>query len=234
MLSESGSCFFFDPSYPLRWGGLPRKFQPGDSVRWFDTNNAGSIWHVVNGWEREREGGGSEIVLYAPIYPSYPSDLPIHTPNEPPARLHRFVLDLETGKVTEKQLLDHGYERPSLNLHYAGKASRYAYLLDEERAGYMGKGVLKYDLIHEQEVAYFDYGDSYGGEALFVPRANSTSEDDGYLLDLLMKESEAELIILDAQSMLELARLHLPRRVPFGVHACWLDQQRVEELIVTT
>ncbi len=233
MLTESGSPFAFDPGYPLRWGVLPRRFRTGDKVRWFDTNDAGSIWHVVNGWERNRPGGGKEIVLYSPIFPSYPSDLPIHTPNEPPARLHKTVLDIETGKVREnRRLLDHGYERPSLNLKHFGTEGRYGYLLDEERGGYMGKGVLKYDLINEKEVAYFDYGDYFGGEALFVPAANATSEDHGYLLDLLMTGSEAALLILDARSMEELARLHLPQRVPFGVHACWLDQQKLEGLQV--
>jgi len=233
MAGETGSCFFFDPSYQFRWGVLPRSFRNGDTVRWFDAGMAGSIWHVVNGWERRGPGGGSEIVLYAPIFSSYPSDLPIHTPEEPPAKLHKFVLDLESGKVIEKrQLLDHGYERPSLNLGYVGAESRYAYLLDEERAGYMGKGALKYDLINEREVAYFDYGDFFGGEPLFVPKADASSEDDGYLLDLLMTGSEAELLILHAQSMEQIARLHLPQRVPFGVHACWLDQQKVEQLTV--
>jgi carotenoid cleavage dioxygenase len=102
-----------------------------------------------------------------------------------------------------------------------------------EAAGYMGKGALNYDLIDEREVAYFDYGDFFGGEALFVPKAGASSEDDGYLLDLLMTASEAALLILDAKSMEEIARLHLPQRVPFGLHACWLDQQKVEQLTVT-
>jgi carotenoid cleavage dioxygenase len=59
----------------------------------------------------------------------------------------------------------------------------------------------------------------YGGEALFVPKANPVSEDDGYLLDLLMADDRADLIVIDAVTMTEIARLHLPQRVPFGVHA---------------
>jgi carotenoid cleavage dioxygenase len=88
----------------------------------------------------------------------------------------------------------------------------------------MGKGVLKYDLIDEREVAYLGYGDMYGGEALFVPKADPRGEDDGYLLDLLMADDRADLIVIDAVEMVEVARLHLPQRVPFGVHATWLDR----------
>ena len=94
----------------------------------------------------------------------------------------------------------------------------------------MGRGVLKYDMVEEREVAYFDYGDFYGGEALFVPRRSASSEDDGYLLELLMTADRAELLIIDAATMQEMARLHLPQRVPFGVHSCWLNQAQLASL----
>ncbi len=221
-----GSFWQFEPSHRLRWGVMPRDPARGGGVQWFETANPGMIWHVVNAWEET--AGGDRIVLYAPVFSEYPPDVPIHTPKEPPARLTRWVLDLRSGKVEEeRRLLQHGYERPSLNLSRVGKQSRYAYLIDEESVGYMGKGVLKYDLIDEREVAFFDYGAKFGGEALFVPRAGSVAEDDGYLLDLLMSEGEGELLVLDAATMKELARVHLPARVPFGVHACWLDNAKL-------
>jgi carotenoid cleavage dioxygenase len=200
-------------------------------VRWFDTDTAGSIWHVVNAWEERDPSGATRLVLYAPMFSSYPSDLPIHTPEEPPAHLTRWVLDLDTGGVAPAcRLLDHGYERPSLNLDRVGRPSRYGYLIDESADGYMGKGVLKYDLANHTEAGYFSYGDLYGGEALFVPKAGATGEDDGYLLDLLMGDTEAALVVIDAATMQEVARLHLPQRVPFGVHACWLDNAKLEKI----
>jgi carotenoid cleavage dioxygenase len=96
----------------------------------------------------------------------------------------------------------------------------------------MGKGVLKYDVLDEREAGYFDYGDLYGGEAIFVPRRGATDEDDGYLLDLLMGDDSAALLVIDARAMREVARLHLPSRVPFGVHACWLDEEKLAKLLV--
>ena len=73
----------------------------------------------------------------------------------------------------------------------------------------------------------------YGGEAPFVPRAEPRSEDDGYLLDLLMADDRADLIVIDARTMTETARLHLPQRVPFGVHASWLDRDDLAALGVS-
>jgi carotenoid cleavage dioxygenase-like enzyme len=231
-VQSTGLSFWrFDSERPLRWGVLPRDARPGDTVRWFTTAQAGMVWHVVNAWEETGADGRPRIVLYAPVYDDYPANVPIHTPEEPPARLTRWTLDLDAGTVVEeKRLLERGYERPSLNLAFVGRRNRYAWLLDEQVDGYMGKGVLKYDLLEEREAAYFSYGEFHGGEALFVPRRDGTGEDDGYLLDLLMAGDRAELLVLDARTMTEVCRLHLPARVPFGVHACWLDEAKLRQM----
>jgi len=228
VLGPAQSFWRFDATHKLRWGVLPREFGPGDKVRWFETAAPGMVWHVVNGWEEAGPDGHPRIALFAPMFSDYPSNVPIHTPEEPPARLTRWVLDLETGKVVEEErLLEHGYERPSLNLDWVASRNRYAYLIDEGADGYMGKGVLKYDLLEQKALGYFGYGDYYGGEALFVPRSSavrgSAAEDDGYLLELLMTGEEAQFLVLDAGTLQEVARLPLPARVPFGVHACWVD-----------
>ncbi|MFJ9542764.1 carotenoid oxygenase family protein [Streptomyces sp. NPDC101225] len=159
------------------------------------------------------------------------SGVPIHTPQEPPAQVRTWALNLDSGEVVDDRLLiDHGYERPRLNLGHVGRPSRSCYLLDEHGDGYTGNGVLKYDLIDEKELGYVDYGDMYGGEALFVPRPNATDEDDGYLVDLLMDATRAEFVVIQAKTMKELARLHLPRRVPFDVHAAWLAPEEISSL----
>jgi len=236
LFRDEKSPMVFDPNYKMRWGVINRDHKEGDAIRWFETDQAGHLWHVVNGWEETREDGGTDIVVFAPVFRSYPSNIPIHNPQEPHTTFNKWRLNLDTGKVTEDRvLLDHFYERPSFNTAYLGKPSRYAYLLDEEKEGMMGKGVLKYDMVDEREVAYFDYGDFYGGEALFVAKQPSADqetlkEDDGYLLELLMLDDRAELLILDASSMTELARLKIPQRVPFGVHSCWLTTQQLATL----
>jgi carotenoid cleavage dioxygenase len=231
LATDAQSMWKFDPGYMLRWGVLRRDFQPGDKPRWFTTGHAAALWHMVNGWEEKRPGGETDIVLFAPMFDTYPSDMPIHTPEEPHAKLHKWVLNLDSGKVTiDRRLLEGGWERPSSNLAYIGKPSQWGYLIDEAGDGYMGKGVLKYDLINEKEVKFFSYGEYYGGEALFVPRRDSQAEDDGYLLELLIANSltePARLLILDAKTMDEVARLEMPQRVTFGVHACWLDERKL-------
>ena len=232
MFKEHASAFYYDPEYVMRFGVLDRAAGATAEVRWFDTGMHGHIWHTVNGWEEAAAEGGTDLVLVAPVFTSYPSNVPIHSPQEPHAQLYKFRFDLDSGELRDKRcLLDHFYERPSINLDWLGKQSRYAYLLDEEGAGgVMGSGVLKYDLLDEKPVATFDYGQFRGGEALFVARANAEQEDDGYLLELLMHDQEAALVIIDACTMSEVARLALPQRVPYGVHGCWLGGEQLEQL----
>ncbi|KAL5370720.1 hypothetical protein DPSP01_014694 [Paraphaeosphaeria sporulosa] len=231
LMKAAGSIFSFDHGYPMRFGIIPREFKASDKVQWFTTMTPSSIWHVINAWEQTTCDGLKQIVLYSPCFEEYPAESPIHTPAEPPAKVKTWTLDLDSGKVINEQvLLDHHYERPSLNLQYVGRPSRYCYLLDEECDGYMGKGVLKYDMIDRKEAGYISYGEMYGGEALYVPKSNSRSEDDGYLLDILMTGEKSDLIVVDATTMKEVARLHLPQRVPFGVHATWLSSNEAASL----
>lgn len=229
---EHHSAFYFDSDYKMRFGVIKRDHQDGDDIQWFTTDEPGHIWHTINGWEEKREDGGTDIVMFAPVFRGYPSNVPIHSSEEPHAPLYKFRLNLDSGEVTEQRcILEDFYERPSINTAYLGKPSQYAYLLDEGRAqGIMGKGILKYDLINEKEVKYFDYGDYRGGEALFIAKDNAVNEDDGYLIDLLSLEEKSYLVIIDASTMEELAKLHIPQRVPYGVHACWLNDEKIQSL----
>ena len=82
----------------------------------------------------------------------------------------------------------------------------------------------------------------YTQEARFVPRANSTSEDDGWLLAYVFDESsqlsadgepktdaKSELWIIDAKNMTDVvAKIRLPQRVPYGLHGNWISEQEIQ------
>ena len=91
-------------------------------------------------------------------------------------------------------------------------------------------GVVKYDLeqgtkqVHELGRARFC------GEAVFVPRSDSSKEDQGWLLtyvhDAVLRRSE--LLLLDAEDLQAdpVARILLPQRVPYGFHSTWVPCPR--------
>ncbi|MFI6150039.1 carotenoid oxygenase family protein [Streptomyces sp. NPDC051109] len=62
------------------------------------------------------------------------------------------------------------------------------------------------------------------GEAVFVPAAGGTREDDGYLLTVVsdLKQNASRLLVLDASGLDRIAAVHLPRRVTAGIHGSWM------------
>ena len=80
----------------------------------------------------------------------------------------------------------------------------------------------------------------YAQESRFVPRANSASEDDGWILSYVFDESQldrngdcppdakSELWIIDARNMKDvIGKVHLPQRVPYGLHGNWFSEEEV-------
>ena len=52
------------------------------------------------------------------------------------------------------------------------------------------------------------------------------AEDAGWLLAYVCDKATraTDLVVADARGMEEVARVHLPRRVPFGFHGSWLPE----------
>jgi len=87
----------------------------------------------------------------------------------------------------------------------------------------------------------------YAQEPRFIPAATKRGEDDGYLVFYAFDEEQlteagdvpadssagrakSELWIVDANDMRSVvARVHLPQRVPYGLHGAWFSKQQVLE-----
>lgn len=80
----------------------------------------------------------------------------------------------------------------------------------------------------------------YAQESRFVPRHESKSEDDGYILTYVFDESQldhegeclpeakSELWIIDAKDMKTIVgKVQLPMRVPYGLHGSYFSEQQV-------
>ena len=71
-----------------------------------------------------------------------------------------------------------------------------------------------------------DFGDRLVGEAVFVPRAPSSAEDDGYLAVFVFDpvNASSDFVLLDAAHVdaEPVAVVRLPQRVPQGLHGTWI------------
>ena len=63
------------------------------------------------------------------------------------------------------------------------------------------------------------------GECAFAPDPAGSSEDDGWLVNWVyeLDGSASEFVVLDARNVADgpIARIPMPRRVPFGFHGNW-------------
>lgn len=81
----------------------------------------------------------------------------------------------------------------------------------------------------------------YAQESRFVPRVDGVSEDDGWILSYVFDESQlldddeckpdskSELWVINAKNMTDVvARVHLPQRVPYGLHGNWFSEEDIQ------
>ena len=90
-------------------------------------------------------------------------------------------------------------------------------------------GIIKHDRLRD-ETEIWSYGDTHQpDEALFV--AAGDAEDAGWLLTMVYDRAEnrSEVHILDASDIARgpVARVTMPRRVPFGFHGCWVPTPQI-------
>ena len=209
----------WDESYPARLGVMPRNGND-TQVRWFDINPC-YVFHPLNSYE-----DGDKIIIdvarFSHMWKASTMDFP-------PPELWRWTIDTVSGKVHEEQVDDRPAEFPRVADSVIGMKHRYGYLAGMSQAkdpSEASGAILKYD--RETGVrSDIEFGRGRtGGEPVFVPAANSSTEDDGYLMTYIYDASSdsSSFVIMDAASMdsTPVASIDLPR-IPGGFHGSWID-----------
>jgi len=209
-------------AYPARLGVMPRAGTDAD-VRWYDIDPC-YVFHPMNAYEV-----GDKIVLDVARLDHIWRDSAMDFPS--PA-LYRWTIDTVSGKVHEEQVDDMPAEFPRVADSVVGLEHRFGYMMANATEEAFGDpsaangAILKYDR-RTGARTQIDIGRGrMPGEAVFVPAAGGTSEDDGYLMTYVYDAAtnESEFVIHDASTMSAepVATVHLPR-IPFGFHGNWVD-----------
>jgi carotenoid cleavage dioxygenase len=230
----------FHADQPTRFAVVPRYGQASE-IRWF-TAKPTYLLHVVNAWEE-----GDEVVMVGTPYRMH-----LDEAGQPDARrlektihmrqrdfvLYEWRFDLRTGQTRERAIDDVlNTEFPVINSLYQGRKNRYSYHVlfpyggrEEPRF----PGLVKYDLETGGYVAYSAGPRYFYNEPGFAPRDHATSEDDGYLVVPVWNPDarQSEIQVFDARqhhmTAGPIARILLPRRMPHGFHATFVDQQTLD------
>lgn len=207
--------FRWDDDYGARFGVL-RRDDPFGEVRWFDIDPC-YIFHVANAHDG---ADGKSIVLQAVRYPELWRE---NGGFDGSAVLWSWTIDLQNGTVSERQLDDRAVEFPRIDDRLAGLPARYSVSVGDA-------SLIRYDLQTGDAVEHaFGTPASPGGpgEAVFVPSPSGPADETngwylGYVYDPARNGSD--LVILDASDFAAdpVARIRLPRRVPYGFHGNWI------------
>jgi carotenoid cleavage dioxygenase len=145
------------------------------------------------------------------------------------ARLWRWTIDLAAGSVKEEQLDDAPGDFPRVDDRRTGLAARYGYtmgLVSNAGSPSFDRWIYKYDLATGARQRHDLGAGVRGGEPVFAPRSTGAGEDDGWVLLIAHDDraGESSFVVLDARDIEAppVARVRLPRRVPFGAHGSWI------------
>ncbi len=221
-LEEGG--FNFKEEAGARLGVMPRNGTNAD-VRWFEIEPC-YVFHPLNSHEE-----GDKIVLHVCRLPhAMKAGLDdIGSIEDTTARLWKWTIDLTAGTVKEEQIDDAPADFPRIDDRKVGLKARYGYslgMVPKTAAPHYDRWIHKYDLEAGTRKTH-DLGENvHGGEPQFAPRSPDAGEDDGWILSIVHDETkdQSSLAILDASDIGSpaIAKVKLPRRVPYGAHGNWM------------
>ncbi|KAJ6020087.1 Carotenoid oxygenase [Penicillium canescens] len=244
-LKQGGEHWQWSPETPLYIGVIPRYGAKPSDVKWFTYKNSFPS-HTANAYEQDDGkivfdlGLSDKNVFFwwADGQGNSPEPSKIHT------QLTRFTVDpkAEEENLPEPEVLHDGNsEFYRIDDRFFGRKYSHCYfdLMDPSLGTdfaaigpVMGGGYPPYNsLAHHDESTgkteiYFPGSTHLVQEPIFIPRACSTEEGDGYLMALVnnYRNMSSELHLLDCRDFTKArAIIMLPLRLRPGLHGNWVD-----------
>jgi len=212
--------YAWDPDYAARIGLLPREGDAAD-VRWFDVEPC-YVFHPLNAYD-----DGDRVVLDVVRHPRM-FDRNRLGPDEGIPTLDRWTVDLTAGKVIEERLDDRGQEFPRVDERVVGRRHRYGYAVGvvtdgDDHLDFASNALIKHDMVTGTTTVR-RFPRAGAGEFVMVPSSDDAGEDDGVVMGFVFdpERGASDLVVLDAATLDDVARVRLPVRVPYGFHGNWV------------
>ena len=213
----------WDDDYGARIGILPRMGTDAD-VKWFEIDPC-YVFHPLNAYV-----DGDEVICDVGRHASMWRG---SMENFEPCYMYRWSFNMKTGAVKETQIDDWAHAFPRVDDRVVGLKHRYGWVSGSRPASDAKRGmdapgvVARYDMSNGSKLVH-DLGPSaHPGEFVFVQETSASGEDEGWAMGFVYDDAtdSSDLVILDASDLSKppVARVHLPRRVPFGFHGSWID-----------
>ncbi|KAM0475132.1 hypothetical protein ACHAPX_007266 [Trichoderma viride] len=114
-------------------------------------------------------------------------------------------------------------ELPRIDESLKGKPYRYAYGIHVEKMGYFADSIIKIDTKKQSWKIWSPKTKQLPSEPIFIARPGAKTEDDGVLLTVAMDSAEkkSSLVVIDAITMKEIGRAHMPIVMGYGFHGAY-------------
>jgi carotenoid cleavage dioxygenase len=214
-------------TFPFRWsddygnrvGLMPMDGGAADIV-WIDVP-VGYVFHPLNAYDTPDGNVVADLCFFETMFKT---DL-LGPFGDARAKLIRWELNPGTRTVAVTVIDESTNEFPRHRGSLTGRQHRYGYCAQPDPHSTHWP-TLKHDLLTGAR-ELFDHGPGRAaGEPVFVARPDSNTEDDGWLITFVYdgNTDSSEFVVLDAQDFSRgyVARVPLPRRVPFGFHGNWV------------
>lgn len=210
----------WNPAHGARVGVLGLN-AAGDTVRWAAVEPC-YVFHPCNAYE----AADGTIIVDVVAHGSMFADSTMG-PDSPQMCFERWTVDAQAGKVDRRVIDSSPQEFPRLDERLTGRPYRYAWTAAADIGPNLvanASSLYRHDLLLGTREAR-DFGPGWtAGEFVHVPYG--PGELDGWLIGLVSHHegNESALVILDARDFNgpEVARVHIPTRIPPGFHGNWL------------
>jgi carotenoid cleavage dioxygenase len=211
--------YTWTPSYGARLGVMPLG-GPASAIRWVEIDPC-YVFHGVNA----HRDGSKVVVDGCRLESAFAPGVDL---TDVPSAPHRWTVETAGPelRVSDEPVGDRHMDLPTIDPRRRGRPYRYAWFADtRRRRGTLDfGGVTARDSRTGRDEVWDPGAGHHAGEGLFVP--DGRNEGDGWVLTFLYdrRTRSSDLVVLDASSVRSgpVARIRLPRRVPFGFHGAWL------------
>ena len=153
----------------------------GSKIKWLETDSF-FAFHFANAYELENQ----ILIDYV-----HHQNLGFTSKSQPKAwpTLYQLSIDLKTNQIKNESRDDNAIEFPRIHENYNSLPNRFIYAPAKDRSflkdltiAHPFSALIKYDSLTKKNEVH-DFGkDCEIGEAVFAPRSNHKSEDDGYVM----------------------------------------------------
>lgn len=200
--------------------------QPEEVIRF--TTSAFYMEHVVNAFELPGGALAIDYIHYDHVrdLEDFAGGLVAGAPKRALAStIRRAIVSPSDSTIRFESVLDEPVELPRVSPVAETSRHRFTYAMSFGEATSPPTSILKHDLEGGRVERWSPGAEQYPSEAIFIPKARAESEDDGWLLSLVLdgKTETSSLHVLDAKRIEAgaIARCHFDQAIPFGFHGIW-------------